>query len=129
MIELKKLQAKADKIFSEYIRRKDAIDDIARCCTCGELHNWKYLDCGHFLSRRYLSTRYEETNCAPQCKKCNVFNQGEQEKFRSHIIKHHGKAELLKLRIKQRNIVKDPRMLYGWVIDYYSQKLEEMNRK
>lgn len=32
----KSLVEKLDKIFSQYIRRKDAINEIATCVTCGK---------------------------------------------------------------------------------------------
>jgi hypothetical protein len=29
-----------DTVFSQYIRRKDAIDEIAECVTCGKKDHW-----------------------------------------------------------------------------------------
>ena len=43
-----KLIKKLDNVFSQYIRRKDAINDIAKCITCGVERHWKELQCGHF---------------------------------------------------------------------------------
>ena len=36
----KSLIDKLDKIFSIYIRRKDAVNDIATCVTCGKKDHW-----------------------------------------------------------------------------------------
>jgi len=73
----KSLVTKLDTVFSQYIRRKDAVNDIAICVTCGKKDNWKKLQCGHFMSRRHYNTRWDEDNCHVQCAGCNVFKAGE----------------------------------------------------
>lgn len=119
-MSLKKLKNKADKTFSEFVRKRDAYDDgIAICCTCGKMDHWKNMDCGHYLSRRYLSIRYEEKNTGVQCKSCNVFNQGEQVKFREYLVNRYGEEEIQKIEIQSRNIVKDSRLLYMSVIENF----------
>lgn len=34
------------------------------------------LQCGHFMPRRYLNTRWHPVNCWPQCNDCNVVKHG-----------------------------------------------------
>lgn len=67
--QLKKL---LDSIFSVYIRQKYP----AECYTCGKKD--VSLQCGHFISRSYLATRFDENNCRPQCltaeSKIRMFN-------------------------------------------------------
>ena len=58
---------KLDTVFSIYIRRRYAVNDIAKCVTCGKQDHWKSLQCGHFMSRKHLSTRWNEDNCQVQC--------------------------------------------------------------
>ncbi len=53
----KKLVEKLDKVFSIYIRRRNAVNDIAECFTCGKKDHWKKLQNGHFQSRKHYSTR------------------------------------------------------------------------
>jgi 5-methylcytosine-specific restriction endonuclease McrA len=84
-VSRKSLIEKLDKVFSIYIRRKDAVNDIAQCVTCGKEDNWKSLQCGHFMSRKHLSTRWNEDNCQVQCAGCNVFRYGEQYKFSLYL--------------------------------------------
>ena len=57
-----KIVKKLDSIFSQYIRRRDVKENIAECFTCGKKDDWKRLQCGHFQSRRFYSTRWDETN-------------------------------------------------------------------
>ena len=70
-----------DKVFSEYIRRRFAKNEIAECFTCGKKDHWKKLQCGHFQSRKHYATRWDEINCQVQCSACNVFRYGEQYKY------------------------------------------------
>jgi hypothetical protein len=71
------LVKKLDAVFSNYIRRKDAVNDIATCVTCGKKDHWSKLQNGHYMSRRHYSTRWDEDNCHVQCSGCNVFRAGE----------------------------------------------------
>ena len=55
---------KADKIFSEYIRKRAG----NRCEMCGVSGEVKQLECSHFFGRRYESTRYDPENCDCLCR-------------------------------------------------------------
>lgn len=79
----KKIQKKLDKVFSKYIRLRDSDNDgWGRCITCGHKVHVNNAHCGHFLSRRFLSIRYDEYNANLQCKYCNIVLHGNQEKYR-----------------------------------------------
>lgn len=73
------LVKKLDKLFSEYIRRRNG--EMVSCVTCGKVAHWKEMQAGHFMSRRHRATRWHEDNVQVQCIKCNMFGQGEQFKF------------------------------------------------
>jgi len=78
----KGLVNKLDKAFSEFIRLRTANGNgYVQCVTCGKEDHWKNMDCGHFMSRKHMSTRWHEDNCQVQCKSCNVFRYGEQYKY------------------------------------------------
>ena len=96
-----------DSVFSEWIRRRYAKDEVAMCVTCTKQDHWKKLQAGHFQSRKHYSTRWDETNVQVQCAGCNVFRYGEQYK---------GTAE--ELAEKARQIVK-----------FSTAELEEMIQK
>ena len=55
-----KIVKKLDAIFSRYIRKKNSKNNLAKCFTCGKVDEWKYLQCGHFQSRRHYATRWDE---------------------------------------------------------------------
>lgn len=105
------LKAKLDVIFGTYIKLRDKKKG---CITCGSTQN---IQCGHFMSRRYNSTRYDEKNCAGQCAKCNLWGHGEQYKFGQAIDERYGKgtADILKLRAQ---------LLKKWTIQELQEKIE-----
>ena len=123
---IKQLKAKLDKLFSLWIRQKDAIGGYTKCITCSKIQRWQDQDCGHFQSRRYLATRWEEMNCAPQCKDCNLFNQGKQDEFGRKIAEKYGQSMLEILRIKKNNTMKLGTFEYEILIEMYEQKLKEL---
>lgn len=95
------LKKKADKITSEYVRRRYATPKgIAKCYTCGKRAHWKKLQCGHFIPRSASSTRYLEDNLRVQCVGCNVFGRGQYATYARNLIKELGDQrfkELLEL--------------------------------
>lgn len=92
-LKIKTSKRKADTWFSKYIRLRDADQaGYCMCITCESLMRWKKSHCGHFQSRRYLITRYNEKNCSAQCVYCNTYMAGEQYKFAKAIDNKWGKG-------------------------------------
>ena len=117
----------ADKWFSRYIRIRDAWDDgYCRCCTCGKIQLPKEADCGHFVKRQHMATRFSEINAAAQCGKCNRFEQGRNEDFERYLIKRHGidKVNMLKLPQTRKMTKYD----IDYLAVYYKQKATELSR-
>ena len=115
----KGLIKKLDTIFSEYIRRRYAKNEISTCVTCGKKDHWKNLQAGHFMSRKHYSTRWDEENVEVQCQACNVFRYGEQYLFAKHL----GQKKADKLLAKSRQTVKFTDNDIQDMIDTYKQKL------
>lgn len=90
---------KLDRVFSEFIRLRDAYHNgYCRCVTCGRTGHWKYMQNGHYVSRRNLNTRFNETNCHVQCPECNELKSGNMENYTVYIAAKYGVAmpEMLK---------------------------------
>lgn len=87
-----KLTEKLDKIFSIYIRIKDATPHTGyvRCVTCGAVKHWKDAQCGHYSSRGNMATRWSTTNCHVQCMPCNVMKHGNMIEYRHFMVKKYG---------------------------------------
>jgi len=97
---------KLDTVFSIYIRRKDSINEIARCVTCDKKAHWSKLQCGHWASRKHYSTRWDEDNCHVQCAGCNVFRAGEIYLYTKYLCTKYGDNFPEQLHIKSKQIVK-----------------------
>jgi|TARA_R110002012_G_scaffold299516_1_gene498664 hypothetical protein len=92
---ISKLKKELDKWFSLFIRLREATDEgMCQCFTCGKVGHYKTggMQCGHFQSRRHLSTRWHEWNCQVQCVKCNMYEQGEQWKFGISLNAKYGEG-------------------------------------
>lgn len=113
------LVKKLDTVFSQYIRRRYAKNDIAECVTCGKRDHWKKMDAGHFMSRKHYSTRWDEDNVQVQCKSCNLYNQGEQYKYSIFL----GQEKSDELYMKSRQTVKLSNFELEELIEIYQQKL------
>lgn len=94
----KTLVKRLDKLTSEYVRRSFANKQgIVLCYTCGSPFHWKNLDCGHFIKRRYLNTRWELQNLRPQCRTCNRTLGGNYEVYNRKMIRELGEDGVQKL--------------------------------
>ena len=116
-----------DTVFSQYIRRKDAIDEIAECVTCGKKDHWSKLQNGHWASRRHYSTRWDERNCNVQCSGCNVFRAGEIYLYTKYLCSKYGDnfpEELYKL--SQKTVKFSDNDLQD-MIQHYKDKLKEFS--
>jgi len=93
--------------FSRYIRLRDSDDTgHGKCCTCGKVLYYKEAHCGHFISRRHQSTRWDEQNTSLQCPGCNTFNQGRQYEFSLYIDKKYGMGTAEKILLRSRQLSK-----------------------
>ena len=123
----KKLVDKLDKVFSIYIRRRYAKNDVAECFTCGKQDHWKKLQNGHFQSRKHYSTRWHERNCQVQCSGCNVFRYGEQYKFAKNLddTYYDGLAE--ELHIEANKTVKLDNTDLEMLIEKYEMLIKKLD--
>jgi hypothetical protein len=71
-----------DIIFSQLIRLSHADEHgMVQCYTCPTIKHWKHMQCGHFVSRAKMPTRFSVKNCKPQCKDCNEHNGGNEKVY------------------------------------------------
>lgn len=106
-----KLKKKLDAVFSRYVRSIHP----KRCYTCGKYT--ETLQCGHFVSRQYLATRWDLNNCRPQCVGCNIWGHGQLLDFEENLKKEIGaqKVEKLKKLRHQTTILS---------VDWYEKEIE-----
>jgi len=93
---------KADKQFSRYIRLRDALPGgCFRCISCGRILPIGQADCGHYQSRRHMSTRFDEDNCHAECRYCNRFSADHLIGYRANLMRKIGPQRLALLEVKK----------------------------
>ena len=102
---VKDFKKKVWAIFSKYIRMRDCLRTLYSltrgvCISCGEPVDLNKADVGHFISRWYANTFFDERNVHLQCKRCNKL--GEKVRYRRAIIKYYGEGIDEKLDNKSR---------------------------
>lgn len=108
-----------DRVFSVYIRLRDD----GKCFTCDDEKYWRYQQNGHYISRSYLATRFDEENCNTQCPGCNIFRKGNYPEYAIRLIRKYGNGILAKLDRKKNLIVKYDIPDYKKLIRKYEKKV------
>lgn len=121
------LKHKLDVVFSQWIRRKNATSEgLAVCVTCTKVAPWKSLQCGHYVSRVYLATRWDERNAAVQCGACNVLKRGNYSEYTEYMIRKYGVGVISELNARKRAVVKYTLDDLESLIGFYQQKLQAL---
>jgi hypothetical protein len=120
-----KLKAKADSIFSKYIRLRDAKENgLVTCVTCPTTKHWKEMQNGHWISRGVLATRFHEHNCHAQCWGCNGYGGGKGHLHELAIIDLHGEKTRDELLSLSKQITKN--VDYNTLIEYYTKEFNAL---
>ncbi len=102
-----KLRRKLDDLFSEYIRLRNADQyGMVKCITCADNHHWTEVDCGHFVKRGNMSTRWDLKNSGEQCRLCNSTHDGKEDEHAAYIDATYGPGTADKLRRSGREVEK-----------------------
>lgn len=124
--ERTRLIKKADKVFSEYVRRRDLINGVAFCVTCAEKGDWRRMHNGHYISRRKLSTRWDEKNAHCQCPYCNVNLAGNLGKYKEYLVKRYGNKILAYLEFESNRFKKYTLADIQDIVELYTAKLQKL---
>jgi hypothetical protein len=117
-----KTKAKLDSIFSQFIRLRGSNDEgWGHCYTCGRLRHYKEVDCGHFITRAKLATRWKEENCQFQCKQCNMTG-GQQYVFGKKLDEQYGPGTAEAILIESNKTKK-------WTVEELEEKCRYYRRK
>ena len=130
MKTISKLKKELDKWFSLYIRIRYSVNGLCQCFTCGKVGHYKTggMQCGHFMSRRHLATRYDELNQV-QCVKCNMFEQGMQWQYGLNLDAKYGEGTAEELQYKARQTIKMSRIDYEGEISYYKEAVNKLKKE
>lgn len=111
-----------DIVFSRYVRLKDSdLYGYNECYCCGKRENWKFQDCGHFIPRSHMYTRFSENNCKPCCQSCNRMKDGNLSAFARHLEQDNpGSVE---------SLLEQGRLVYKYTIEELKQLISEYTHK
>lgn len=87
-----------DQAFSWYVRLRDTDrTGWGKCITCSDQLYLTEADCGHFMPRVCVSTRWEPENAAMQCRVCNGKENGMRNVFEQEInVRFPGASERMR---------------------------------
>lgn len=116
---------KADELFSKLIRKTYQMGDgLIFCYTCDQPLLFAQAQCGHYVSRGNLSTRWLTANCRPQCDSCNKMHEVNPSIFKARLeLDIPGITEHLELL--GRELYKPTRDDMGKLIDTIRKQLKE----
>ena len=124
------LTKKLDRIFSVFVRLSGTKEDgSCTCFTCSKVLHWREIQCGHFQSRRFYSTRFHELNCKPQCYGCNIGLSGNQYTFGINLDKLHGKDTADSMVRKSKEVKKFTSEKMMELIEHYEKEVSEIRKR
>ena len=128
---INKLKGEVWKVFSEYIRKRDCLAttstlDSGKCVSCGEEHPIGDCDAGHFISGRGNAILFDETCVHLQCKRCNLFLNGNQLPYRRAIVSMYGEGYDEYLERKSKETKQFERWELEALRDSYRQKIKDL---
>jgi hypothetical protein len=122
---LRSLTAKLDRVFSEFIRRRDADRyGYVECCTCTTKKHWKNMHAGHFVGREARNTRWEEQNVHGQCPGCNTFHEGRKPEYTIFLINKYGPDIIERLVLAGKQVKKWSPIELEDLIHYYQEGIK-----
>ena len=127
---LSALVERLDKVFSKYIRLRDAMPSgLFRCISCGKIKPIGQADCGHFHSRTHMSTRFDEDNCHAECRYCNRFSADHLIGYRENLIRKIGEQRFLLLEVKAHETRKWSHFELEQLVKYYKALVEKLQKE
>lgn len=119
------LKKKLDKVFSQYIRLRDMLPGttLFRCISCGKVYPISNADCGHYINRKHMSTRFSEVNCNAQCRQCNRFDEGNMSGYRLGLIGKYGEQRVAFLEAQKYETRKYYDYEYEALIAHYKKEI------
>ena len=119
---------KLDTVFSQYIRLRDMIGKSCtfQCISCGKIKPINQADCGHYINRQHMATRFNEMNCNAQCRSCNRFDEGNMQGYRRNLVFRHGEQKVQLLESMNYETREYTEFEYKLLIDHYKKEIKRL---
>ncbi len=126
---LSTLIRKLDAAFSLYIRLRDSRPygyKAFRCISCGQIKPFEQMDCGHFIGRTHMATRFDEENCWGECSACNRFSADHMIYYQRNLEKKIGRDRLDMLIARGRGTKKWTPWELQILLTHYNEEIKKM---
>lgn len=128
-----RLIERLDRVFSEYIRIRDSFKTQSgfyfKCISCGAIKPYSEADCGHYVNRGHMGTRYNEENCNAQCRFCNRFDEGNIYNYRRGLVDKIGENRVLILESMKHDACKLSEFEMEAMITHYRERLKRLKEE
>ena len=115
-----RLQAKAQKVFNAYIRKRDSENGYFTCISCGKILPTEVMNAGHYVPQKNSSfLRFNEYNVNGECQYSNGFDEFHLIGYRKNLIDKIGQEMVDWLESNQRTIKKWTRAELNELIEKY----------
>lgn len=127
--DYKGLLAKLDRVFSRFIRlRETDKNGNVMCFVTGRVLPWEKMQCGHYISRSHMATRFDEDNCHCQSPASNSLHEENIEPYKQALTLWGGISVVAYLEEMGRRVVKFSAQDLRDKIQYYEQELEKLKQ-
>ena len=115
-------------VLTQKLVRLKARDDngYVSCVTCGTTRDWKEMQGGHFISRKWTSTKLMEENIHPQCPCCNGPLKGNPIQYTLYMVDMYGREFVDELELKKHQTRKYGRPEILEIIQELKQRVTEL---
>ena len=121
------LKDKLDRVFSQYIRLRDMLPgNVFQCISCGRIKPMSQADCGHYINRQHMSTRFSEVNSNAQCRSCHRVDEGNMSGYRAGLVRKHGETKVLLLESQKYETRKYTEFEYKALIEHYKKEVKRL---
>lgn len=121
------LKVKLDRVFSQYIRLRDMLPgNVFQCISCGRIKPISQADCGHYINRQHMATRFSEVNCNAQCRSCNRFDEGNMSGYRAGLVCKYGETKVVLLESMKNDVRKYSEFEYEALIKFYQGEIKKI---
>jgi hypothetical protein len=130
---------KLDRIFSHYIKLKESLLSTGMitecvCITCGRRKPISQIDAGHYMSRRFWATRWDERNVHAQCHGCNRLGRrgraGDHNIYKLRLIQLYDEQTVQEIQIAAQRLTyqfRDSQLIES--IKHYQREIEKIRGK
>lgn len=117
-----------DVVFSRFIRTRDTHNGVIQCFVCGTKMAFQEAQCGHFIERDKMPTRYDEMNCNSVCEGCNCYDLDHNGRYLDKLIEKYHVPAVQELAARSYGLQKYMRHELLEMIERYKLKIKELKK-